>query len=194
MFLLFDISTNGQPKNWKAHFTDTFSWPKLIHISWLQYDKKGELTEEGDYIINPVGLEIAPEALRKAGLTEEEIREKGVEVKEALEKFDQALAKAIYVFAFNLQYSENVVLAEFYRANMMHKMGQTERYCLMRESTYYCKIKGRGAGYKWPSLTQLHTKVFGASYEGAGHAQKDIMAVSRCFNKLLSMGELDDLF
>lgn len=194
MFLLYDVSTNGQPKNWKADYTDTFSWPKLIHISWLLYDKKGELTEEADYIVNPVGMDIAPQALKKAGLTEEIIGEHGVDVKVALEHFNQALEKAMYVFAFNLQYSENVVLAEFYRANMMHKMYQPDRYCLMRESTYFCRLKGRGGGYKWPSLTELHKKIFNASFEGAGNAQKDIMAISRCFNKLLSMGELDDLF
>lgn len=194
MFLLFDVSTNGTPKNWKAHFTDTFSWPKLIHISWLLYDKKGELTEEADYIINPVGMDIAPEALKKAGLTEDEIREKGVDVKVALEHFARSVEQAMYVFAFNLQYNENVVLAEFYRANMEHKFMQAERFCLMRESTYFCRIKGRDGRFKWPTLQELHSKLFNVGFEGAGNAHKDIMAISRSFNKLLSLGQLDDLF
>lgn len=194
MFLLFDVSTNGKPKNWKAHYTDTFSWPKLIHISWLLYDKKGALTEEGDYIINPTGMEVAPEALRKAGLTDDDLRDKGVDVKVALEHFAKAIDQAMYIFAFNLQYNENVVLAEFWRCNMDHKFNQAERFCLMRESTYFCKIKGRDGGYKWPSLNELHGRLYNVGYEGAGNAQKDIMAISRCFNKLLSMGELNDLF
>lgn len=194
MFLLFDVSTNGKPKNWKAHYTDTFSWPKLIHISWLLYNKKGDLIEEVDYIVNPKSLDMDHQALKRAGLTEEEIRTKGIDAKEALTHFSKAIDQAIYVFAFNLQYSEYVVLAEFWRNNMEHKFGQSEKFCLMRESTYFCKIKGRDGGYKWPSLSQLHSQLFNVGYEGVGNAQKDIMAISRCFNKLLSLGQLDDLF
>jgi hypothetical protein len=194
MFLLFDVSTNGKPKNWKAHFTDTFSWPKLIHLSWLLYDKKGELTEEGDYLINPTGFDLDPDSLQRAGVDEDMLVKEGVPVRQALEAFDKALHEAIYVFAFNLQYNENVVLAEFYRANMDHHLSQAERFCLMRESTYFCKIKGRDGGYKWPSLSELHAKLYNTSFDGIGNAKKDVMAISRCFNRLLNLGQLDDLF
>lgn len=194
MFLLFDVSTNGKPKNWKAHFTDTFSWPKLLHITWLLYDKKGNLTEEGDYLINPLSMELDPTALRLAGLTEEQLQDEGVDIKMALSAFCKAVEQSMYIFAFNLQYNENVVLAELYRNNIEHKYMQAERFCLMRESTYFCRIPGRDGGFKWPSLTELHAKLYKVGYEGAGNATKDIMAISRCFNKLLSLGQLDDLF
>ncbi len=194
MFLLFDASTNGKPKNWKAHFTDTFSWPKLLHLSWLLYDKKGNLTEENDFLINPPSIELDLIALQKAGLTEEQLLEEGKEIKGVLEKFCASAEQAMYIFAFNLQYNENVVLAELYRNDVNHKYMQAERFCLMRESTYFCKIPGRDGRYKWPSLTELHGKLYNVGYEGAGNAQKDIMAISRCFNKLLNLGQLDDLF
>ena len=194
MFLLFDVSTNGKPKNWKAHFTDTFSWPKITHLAWLLYDKKGELTQEQDFLISPTGFELDPMSLKRSGLDEDLMAKKGVPIKEALIAFEQALASAIYIFAFNLQYNENVVLAEFYRANLEQSLTRCERFCLMRESTYFCKIKGRDGGYKWPSLTELHAKLFNSSFEGVGNAKKDLMAISRCFNRLLNLGQLDDLF
>lgn len=194
MFLLFDVSTNGKPKNWKAHFTDTFSWPKLLHITWLLYDKKGDLIQEADYLINPLSMELDPTALRLSGLTEEQLQKDGVDIKKALAEFCIAVEKSMYIFAFNLQYNENVVLAELYRNNMDHKYMQAERFCLMRESTYFCRIPGRDGGFKWPTLTELHSKLYKVGYEGAGNASKDIMAISRCFNKLLSLGQLDDLF
>ncbi len=194
MFLLFDVSTNGRPKNWKAHFTDTFSWPKLLHITWLLYDKAGNLTEEGDYRINPLSMELDPTALKLAGLTEDTLKTDGTSIKIVLEEFCKAVDKSMYIFAFNLQYSENVILAELYRNNMDHKFMQAERFCLMRESTYFCRIPGRDGGFKWPTLTELHAKLFKVGYEGAGNASKDIMAISRCFNKLLNLGQLDDLF
>ena len=194
MFLLFDVSTNGKPKNWKAHFTDTFSWPKLLHISWLLYDKAGNLTEEGDYRINPLSMELDPTALKLAGLTEDTLKADGTSIRIVLEEFCKVVDKSMYIFAFNLQYSENVILAELYRNNMDHKFMQAERFCLMRESTYFCRIAGRDGSFKWPTLTELHAKLFKVGYEGAGNASKDIMAISRCFNKLLNLGQLDDLF
>ena len=194
MFLLYDVSTNGKPKNWKAHYTDTFSRPKLLHITWLLYDKKGNLTEEGDYLINPLSMELDPSALRFAGLTEEQLQEEGADIKTVLAEFCRVVEQSMYIFAFNLQYNENVVLAELYRNNMEHKYMQAERFCLMRESTYFCRIPGKDGGFKWPTLTELHAKLYKVGYEGAGNATKDIMAISRCFNKLLSLGQLDDLF
>ena len=145
-------------------------------------------------MINPLAMELDPTAMRLAGLDEEQLRTEGVEVKQALSEFCEAVEKSMYIFAFNLQYGENVILAELYRNNMEHKFMQAERFCLMRESTYFCKIMGRDGGYKWPTLTELHARLFKVGYEGAGNASKDIMAISRCFNKLLSLGQLDDLF
>lgn len=194
MFLLFDVSANGKPRNWKAHFTDSFSWPRMIHIAWLLYDKKGNLVEEKDFLIKSHGLDIPPAVLKMHKLDLADIEEKGVDVEEALEAFKPALKQAIYGFAFNLQYNEKILQAEYYRNNITHTLGQIESFCLMRESTFYCKIPKRGGGYKWPSLQQLHQTLFNAGFDGAGNAKTDVTALSRCFNKLLSMGELDDLF
>ena len=194
MFLLFDVSTNGRPKNWKAPFTDTFSWPRMIHIAWLLYDKKGNLTEEGDYLIKPQGFEITQDALSMHKLDPEIIQLEGKEVGEVLDHFKKTIDKAYYIFSFNLQYNESVLLAEFYRTNKEHKLALAERYCLMRESTYFCKIIGKDGRYKWPTLNQLHEKLFNIGFDGAGNAKADVTAVSRCFNKLLDLGQLDDLF
>ena len=34
-YLIFDASPIGKPKDYKAPFTDTFNWPRLIHLSWI---------------------------------------------------------------------------------------------------------------------------------------------------------------
>ncbi len=194
MYLLFDVSTNGKPKNWKAHYTDTFSWPKLLHLTWLLYDEKGKLSEQANHVIKPMATELDESALKRAGLTEEQLEKEGVPIQKALEEFCTAVEKTQFIFAFNMQYSENVVMAELYRSSMNHKFMLSERFCLMRESTYFCRIPGQDGKFKWPSLTQLHKKIYNVGYEGAGNAQKDILALSRCFSKLLSKGQLDDIF
>ena len=47
---------------------------------------------------------------------------------------------------------------------------------------------GGGFGYKWPTLEELHTWVFGFSYEGAHDAGRDIEACARAFFKLRAAG------
>ena len=56
----------------------------------------------------------------------------------------------------------------------------------MKESGEYCQISGgRGGGFKWPSLTQLHEKLFGEDFDAAHNASADVEATTRCFLELI---------
>ena len=59
--------------------------------------------------------------------------------------------------------------------------------CTMKLSTDYCKIPGR-FGYKWPSLSELHIKLFGEDFEEAHDASVDINATERSFWRLKQVG------
>ncbi|MEO0331206.1 MAG: DNA polymerase III subunit alpha, partial [Bacteroidota bacterium] len=53
-------------------------------------------------------------------------------------------------------------------------------------STDYCKIPGgRGGKYKWPTLSELHEKLFGVPFDGAHNSAFDVDATARCFFGLL---------
>ena len=194
MFLLFDISANGNPRSWKAPYTDTFNWPRMIHLAWLVYDKKGQLVEDKDFMVNPVGYDVSPETLMRHKLQEDMMQQTGLPVQDVLSSFNESVNASTFIIAFNLQFHENVIMSEFYRENIESKFFLAERICLMRESTYFCKLEGPNGRYKWPSLLQLHTKLFGGGFENNGNAHNDVMAVSRCFNKLMDLGALEDLF
>ena len=90
-----------------------------------------------------------------------------------------------------MQFNEMIVGAEYFRANIPNPLVAAEKICLMRESTYFCKIPAPGGRYKWPSLSQLFQKCFGHKFEGANEADKDVRAASMCFFKLLELDELD---
>ena len=64
----------------------------------------------------------------------------------------------------------------------------------MQESTWYCKIPGRGGKYKWPSLNELHAICFNQKFSPAGNARADVIAASRSFIKLMKLGQLEDMF
>jgi DNA polymerase-3 subunit alpha len=56
------------------------------------------------------------------------------------------------------------------------------------DATNYCAIPGgRGGRFKWPSLTELHTKLFGEVFGEAHNASADVEATARCFLELVRL-------
>ncbi len=54
----------------------------------------------------------------------------------------------------------------------------------MLGSMNFCKIPGRFGNYKWPTLSELHIKLFGKDFENAHDALADITATADCFWEL----------
>ena len=57
----------------------------------------------------------------------------------------------------------------------------------MKMSTNYCKIPG-SYGYKWPSLSELHYKLFGSHFQEAHNADIDVEVCAKCFFELKRIG------
>ena len=193
MYLVFDASAAGRPTNWKAEARDTFSWPRLTHLSWILFDKDYKKLESGNEIIKPQGFTIDKESEKFHGLSQEEAEKEGRPVKEVLEEFSKVVDKAQLVFAHNLRFNQNVVVAEFYRNNMPQRLEVSESYCIMREATYFCKIKGKYGSYKWPTLTELFHAVTGKAYKDPNYAAHDVVAAAKCLFVLIEAGEIDVL-
>lgn len=190
MYLIFDISANGKPKNWKRPATDIFNWPRLIHLSWLLYNKDRELVDSRNHIIEPKGFKITSDIERKNKITPEKLEE-AVPVMDALMDFEEAMEEAEYVIAHNMNLCEGVIGAEFSRASLRHSLDTADKYCLMQESTWFCKIPGKDGKYKWPSLQDIHTKIFNARYANAGDAQTDVATATVCFFGLLDLEAIE---
>lgn len=193
MYLIFDTTGNGKPKTWKASYTDVFNWPRMIHCSWIILDDKFKPIEDFNCIIKPDGYSISEDSAQKAG---EEVGRftTGDPIKEVLEKFAESTEKIQYVISFNLAFNESVIAAEFHRAGKKNPLLYLDKFCLMQESTWYCKIPGRGGKYKWPSLNELHAICFNQKFSPAGNARADVIAASRSFIKLMKLGQLEDMF
>ena len=191
MYLFFDVSAIGKPKSWRAPLNDPFNWPRMMHLSWLLYNEERELIDSADDIIQPQGFSIPIEAEQKHQVTDTEAREKGVPVKEALLRFKEAVNKAEYVIAHNMKFQEAVVTCEFARKSLAHTLGASEKYCLMQEATWYCKLPGPGGRYKWPSLQEIHAKVFNTRFTNAGNALGDVSACVVCFFALLDLKAIE---
>ncbi len=191
MYLFFDTEAIGLPKKWNRPHSDTFNWPRMVQIAWMVFDEQKEQVESHDYLIIPEGFEIPYESERIHGIDTIRAKEEGIPLKEALQKFAQAVEKATYIVAHNLNFDQSVVGAEYIRKSVDHRLFQSENYCIMQEGTYFCKLPGKGGGYKWPTLSELHFKLFGEKFDQPNSALFDAEITAKCFFKLLEIEAID---
>ena len=194
MYLIFDCSGIDKPKSWKAPFSDTFNWPRIIHLSWIILDKDLKPVDDYDQIIIPEGFTFDEKIQKKCSVDQEDIDTKGAPLSDVLEAFEKSLQTVEYVIAHNMNFNENVIAAEYLRKGIRHSLFLKDRICLMQESTFFCKLKGKGQGYKWPTLTELHAIIFKKAFSPPNNARADVIAATRCFKALMMGGQLDDLF
>ena len=189
MYLFFDTETSGLPKNYKAPVTDLSNWPRLVQIAWILYDGSGNELERNDHIIKPNGFTIPADATRIHGITTEQAHDEGAELKTVLNEFNAQIEKASHLVAHNMAFDEMIVGAEFLRSDMQNSIAPKEKICTMQALKSYVGIRNR-YGYKWPKLSELHTKLFGVDFEEAHDAAADINATAKCFWEAQKLGLL----
>ena len=185
-FLFFDTETNGLPLNYKAPVTDLANWPRLVQIGWIMTDEQGNVLDETEYIVCPDNWTIPKVASDVHRITQEKAEYEGYKVGTVLDEFREALLDCDYVVGHNITFDANIVGAEFLRYEV-DPVPPRRRICTMKESTDYCKLPTKW-GYKWPTLTELHTILFGTAFEEAHDAIADIRATAKCFFELVKLG------
>ena len=187
MYLIFDTETTGLPRNWAAPITDTNNWPRCVQIAWQLHDAMGNLIEHQDYLINPEGYNIPYDAERIHGISTELAQQNGIDLKIALERFNEALSKAKFIVGQNVGFDVNIMGCEFYRMGINSPMSQMPILDTCTETTAeLIKLPGgRGGKFKLPTLTELHQYLFGVPFSEAHNATADVEATTRCFLELI---------
>ena len=189
MYLIFDTETTGLPANYNAPVSDTNNWPRCIQIAWQLHDEMGNLVEHQDYLVKPDGFNIPYDAERIHGISTELAMEQGIELAEVLEKFNIALSRSKFVVGQNIGFDVNIMGSEFYRMGVDSPMAQMPVLDTCTEVTAdLLKIPGgRGGRFKLPTLTELHSYLFGVPFAEAHNATADVEATTRCFLQLVKM-------
>lgn len=213
MFLFFDTETNGLPKNYNGSMKDLDNWPRMAQLGYALFDEEGKLLYKYCELVNPEKKWKFPtyESLLSEGKTPEqakkgsdffkdkgysdEINERdGLPIKMILEDFLVPLEKCEYIIAHNFMFDYNVVGSEMIRLGLVSK-NKPKKLCTKELSTNFCAIsnpseyyRNRGEPYKWPTLDELHKKLFGNGFEGAHDAMNDVYALSKCFFKMKELG------
>jgi DNA polymerase III epsilon subunit-like protein len=188
-YLFFDSETSGLPQKWKAPVSDFPNWPRLVQLAWVVCGEGGEDAVAREYIIRPEGFEISPGSTQVHGITTERALAEGVALKGVLDEFAAAVADANALVAHNISFDEKIIGAEFLRGGAANVLEGKTRRCTMKESVDYCQLPGN-FGFKWPTLSELHTKLFGVGFDEAHNALADCNACMKCFFRLKSLGEI----
>ena len=183
LYLFFDTETTGLPRNWKAPITDTANWPRMVQLAWMLCDEAGTELVKQCRIVVPDGYEIPEKAASVHGISTARARAEGVPLKQAIDEFVAASGLAAKFVAHNIAFDEKIVGAECVRLKLPVPFVKKPMLCTMKESTQYCKIPGP-YGVKWPTLTELHTKLFGKAFDGAHDAMADVGACKSAYYEL----------
>lgn len=187
MYIIFDTETTGLPKNWDAPASDSENWPRMVQIAWMSFDESGNEISRECYIIKPEGFTIPNDVIRIHGITTEIAEKKGIPLEVALKRFSEAVSLAKILVAHNIEFDEKIVEAEFLRKEFPTSLSGIKKMCTMKPLKEFCKIEGP-YGYKWPSLSELHKKLFNKDFVDAHDASVDVKICAKCFFELKKLG------
>ncbi len=187
MYLFFDTETTGLPLNWNAPASNTSNWPRMVQLACLLTDPNGTIIEQRNFIIKPEGYTIPSDASNIHGITTERANREGLDLNASLTDFNALLARATHLVAHNMEFDEKIVGAEYHRKFGADPLTSKTKFCTMKSPRVieHCSIPPfRYGSYKWPKLSELHTKLFGVDFDEAHDASVDIQATARCFFEL----------
>ncbi|MBI5016886.1 MAG: 3'-5' exonuclease [Deltaproteobacteria bacterium] len=191
--VVFDTETTGIPKDRRAPVTKLANWPRLVQVAWVTYDRSGAPGRAGEHLVRPEGFRIPAAASRVHGIRTAHALANGAPMADVLAAFLAAAEPWDTVFvAHNLDFDRPVLGAELLRTG--YPLDEVQAFlkrpalCLMKASAPFCRIPGRCGKWKYPTLAELHTKLFDEPPAESHRALADVEAAARCFFELRRRG------
>jgi len=146
-------------------------------------DEQANEVVSAEYIVKPNGFIIPEDAAKVHGITTKFAGQNGVDLTTILNSLASTIASASVLIAHNIQFDEKILGAELLRAGLPNLVPTKQQKCTMQEATNYCRLPGP-YGYKWPTLEELHVKLFNVPLTSAHRALADVHACARCYFEL----------
>jgi DNA polymerase III epsilon subunit-like protein len=191
MFLFFNTQTTGFPANYNAPITEGENWPRMVQLAYSLYTAEGKKLDQKDYIIKPEGYIIPEDAAEIHGITTERAMEEGADLLKVLTEFQQLSFRCTHLIAHNISYNEKILGAEYFRKLGRNPLSVLSKHCTMKNPDVitFCGLPPFAYGtYKWPTLSELHHKLFNDEYKETHNAAIDLEEAVKCFFELLKRG------
>ena len=203
--LIFDVETTGLlPRNFDIKNLKLYpiqNLPYVIQLSYMVYDFSLDKIVESYNAYVKVPVEIPEKITQLTGINKEKCQTTGIEMKDILDKFHQAYIHSDCIIAHNLMFDRNMLLIELQRnrenfGNLdifkMFDNSYNETYnisliCTMHMSKEFCNIEKEnslGKYIKFPTLTELHEKLFNETPKNMHNSLMDIFICLKCYLKL----------
>jgi len=211
-YLVFDTETSDLPKTKIISPEKTHLYPYIVQFSYIIYDQdKNVMIKKFDQIIKlkPYNV-ISKDSTKFHGITNEISELKGVSLKDVLTEFISDIESIDFIVAHNAGFDLSMVMIELMRMIKEHEtnsiinlnlnnqlakiQGLNNVHCTMRDSVDLCKIEkenSRGKYYKFPTLSELHIKLFMVEPKNLHNSLNDILITLRCF---IQMKYNEDIF
>lgn len=189
--LVFDTETTGLPEENNVSILDTFRWPYIVQLSFIYYDSEiNDVIEYYDNVIKlPDNIIIPEDSIRIHGITNEIMREKGINIRTALKKFNDILKDSDIVVGHNISFDKRMIMVECIRNKISQYFtkghDKKPEFCTMKNTKNICKIKMvnyKGESYfKNPKLSELYTFIFKEEPKNLHNSFVDVLLCLRCY-------------
>jgi len=205
-YLVFDTETSDLPKTKIISPEKMHLYPYIVQFSYIIYDQDTKtLLKKFDKIIKlkPYNV-ISKDSTKFHGITNEISELKGVSLKGVLTEFLTDIDSVDYLVAHNKEFDLKMIMIELMRLikeyeivpelklnweNQLEKIqGLNNVHCTMRDSVDLCKIEkenSRGKYFKFPTLSELHMKLFNVEPKNLHNSLNDILITLRCFIQMV---------
>lgn len=193
MYLFFNTEATGFPPDYNAPITNGENWPRMVQLAYSLYTAEGKMLEHRNCIIKPEGYTIPADSTEIHGITHERAMKEGADLKEVLTDFQRLTYRVTHLIAHNISFREKILGAEYHRIFGRNPLLVLSKHCLMKntEITAFCSLPPFAYGsYKWPTLSELHFKLFNEQYRETHNAEEDLEIVIKCFFELMKRGLL----
>ena len=180
----------------------------MTQLGFILTDKEGNILKEYESIIKPDGWIVKDvawylangyseaDAIKKGGfftdnnISTKRCEDEGKPVFEVLRELQDSLKKCDYKIAHNISFDNQIVQNELITAGITHQLFQFKKgLCTMRSTTEFVGALNKwGKPGKWPTLSELHIKLFGEDFIGAHDAMDDVKAMVKCFFECQRLG------
>lgn len=157
----------------------------LIQLAWIVLDSRLDpLKEKCSFVKGATTLGAFHKIITMQNVNEGETAES------VLSEFIKDVVEIAHnggcLVAHNIEFDVGILLLAGERAGVdMMEMLRVRKFCTQKQTTEFCgKLPKRKGSFSFPTLADLHMKLFEMGFENAHDALGDTKATARCFREL----------